>query len=39
VRLKDVDEAQMAMVNMAKELAAKGEIIIAEAKGEDELIY
>ena len=39
VRLKDVDEAQMAMVNIAKELAAKGEIIIAEAKGEDELIY
>ena len=39
VRLKDVDEAQMAMVNLAKELAAKGEIIIAEAKGEDELIY
>jgi len=39
VRLKDVDEAQMAMVNVAKELAAKGEIIIAEAKGEDELIY
>jgi flagellar motor switch protein FliG len=39
VRLKDVDEAQMAMVNTAKELAAKGEIIIAEAKGEDELIY
>lgn len=39
VRLKDVDEAQMSMVNVAKELAAKGEIIIAEAKGEDELIY
>jgi flagellar motor switch protein FliG len=39
VRLKDVDEAQMTMVNLAKELAAKGEIMIAEAKGDDELIY
>ncbi|WP_298726471.1 flagellar motor switch protein FliG [uncultured Ferrovibrio sp.] len=39
VRLKDVDEAQMMMVNVAKELAAKGEIMLADNKGEDELIY
>jgi flagellar motor switch protein FliG len=39
VRLKDVDEAQMLMVNTAKELAAKGEIMLADNKGEDELIY
>ncbi|MFN4164918.1 MAG: flagellar motor switch protein FliG [Ferrovibrio sp.] len=39
VRLKDVDEAQMMMVNTAKELAAKGEIMLADNKGEDELIY
>jgi flagellar motor switch protein FliG len=39
VRLKDVDEAQMMMVNSAKELAAKGEIMLADNKGEDELIY
>lgn len=39
VRLKDVDEAQMMMVNIAKDLAARGEILIAENKGEDELIY
>lgn len=39
VRLKDVDEAQMAMVTLAKELAAKGEIMIADNKEEDELIY
>ena len=39
VRLKDVDEAQTAMVNIAKDLAAKGEIMIAEAKDDDELIY
>jgi flagellar motor switch protein FliG len=39
VRLKDVEEAQMSMVNLAKELAAKGELILADSKGEDELIY
>src|SRR5690348_6574250 len=39
VRLKDVDAAQMAMVQVAKDLAAKGEIMLAGAGGEDELIY
>ena len=39
VRLRDVDEAQTYMVNMAKELAAKGDIVIADNKGEDELVY
>jgi flagellar motor switch protein FliG len=39
VRLRDVEEAQMSMVNMAKELAAKGEIVLSDKKGEDELIY
>jgi len=39
VRLKDVDEAQMIMVNNAKDLAAKGEILLADSKGDDELIY
>jgi len=39
VRLKDVDEAQTGMVNAAKDLAAKGEIMLADNKGEDELIY
>jgi flagellar motor switch protein FliG len=39
VRLKDVEEAQMTMVNLAKELAAKGELVLADSKGEDELIY
>jgi len=39
VRIKDVDDAQLYMVNMAKELAAQGEIIISEGKGDDELIY
>jgi flagellar motor switch protein FliG len=39
VRLRDVDEAQMLMVQTAKELAASGEIVLADNKGEDELIY
>lgn len=39
VRLKDVDEAQMYMVTTAKDLAEKGEIVISESKGEDELVY
>ena len=39
VRLRDVDEAQMAMVNIAKDLAAKGEIMLAGNKGDDEWIY
>jgi flagellar motor switch protein FliG len=39
VRLKDVDEAQSLMVNTAKDLAAKGEIVIAKSNGEEELVY
>jgi flagellar motor switch protein FliG len=39
VRLKDVDQAQMAMVQVAKDLAAKGEIMLAGSGGDDELVY
>ena len=39
VRLRDVEEAQLAMVIIAKDLAAKGEIMLSDKKGEDELIY
>jgi flagellar motor switch protein FliG len=39
VRLKDVDESQMYVVQVAKELATKGDIIIAEANGEEQLVY
>ncbi|MGE3148290.1 MAG: flagellar motor switch protein FliG [Pseudorhodoplanes sp.] len=39
VRLRDVDEAQMLLVNLAKDLAAKGEIMIAKSNGDEELIY
>ncbi len=39
VRLKDVDAAQATMVQAAKDLAAKGEIMLSEGSGDDELIY
>jgi flagellar motor switch protein FliG len=39
VRLRDVDEAQMYMVQLAKDLASRGEIVISDNKGGDELIY
>ncbi len=39
VRLKDVDTAQMTMVQVAKDLAARGEIMLAGQGGDDELIY
>jgi len=39
VRLKDVDEAQMEIVNIAKDLADKGEIMLADSGGDDELVY
>jgi flagellar motor switch protein FliG len=39
VRLRDVDQAQMSMVQIAKDLAAKGEIMLAGQGGEDELVY
>ena len=38
VRLRDVDEAQGQLVNLAKDLAAKGEIMIAKTNDE-ELVY
>ena len=39
VRLSDVDEAQMEIVNQTKGLAASGEILIADTKDNDELVY
>ncbi len=39
VRMRDVDEAQAAIILTAKDLAAKGEIVIADDKGDDELVY
>src|SRR5918997_4840309 len=39
IRLKDVDDAQSKMVNLAKELAEKGEIMISKNRAEEELVY
>ena len=39
VCLRDADQAQVAMVQVAKDLAAKGEIMLAGAGGDDELVY
>jgi len=38
VRLKDVDEAQGRMVSIAKDLAARGEIVIQKSKTDEEMI-
>ena len=38
VRLRDVDEAQMHMVQVAKDLAARNEIVIADNQDEDEMV-
>jgi flagellar motor switch protein FliG len=39
VRLRDVDDAQAQLVNLAKDLAAKGEIMISKSHSDEELIY
>ncbi|MBI3498429.1 MAG: hypothetical protein HY058_14100 [Proteobacteria bacterium] len=39
IRLKEVDEAQMYMVNLAKDLAPRGEIVLSDSQGGDELVY
>jgi flagellar motor switch protein FliG len=39
VRLKAVDEAQATLVNLAKDLASKGEIMIVKSGADEELVY
>jgi flagellar motor switch protein FliG len=40
IRLKDVEEAQQYIVNVTKELEAKGEVVLSKGgKDEDEMIY
>ena len=39
VRLRDVDDARSQLVNLAKDLAAKGEIMITKSRGDEEMIY
>jgi flagellar motor switch protein FliG len=38
VRLRDVDEAQMRMVSMVKDMAARGEIVIAKNKSSEQMV-
>ncbi len=39
VRLKEVEEAQQAMVTTAKDLADRGEIVIGGSSGDDQLVF
>ena len=39
VRLKDVEESQQYIVNVAKDLESRGEIVISTGTEEDEMIY
>ena len=39
VRMRDVEEAQQYIVASAKDLAASGEIVVAEGNDSDELVY
>jgi flagellar motor switch protein FliG len=39
VRMRDVEQAQTAMVQVAKDLSAKGEIMLAGQGDDDDLIY
>jgi flagellar motor switch protein FliG len=39
VKLKDVDDAQSAIVLTAKELAASGEIEIGSANSDEEMVF
>lgn len=39
VRLKDVEESQQYIVNVAKDLEARGEIIISTGTEEDQMVY
>jgi flagellar motor switch protein FliG len=39
IRLKEVDDGQTKMVNLAKDLADKGEIMISKNRSEEELVF
>ncbi|HCQ71086.1 MAG TPA: flagellar motor switch protein FliG, partial [Rhodospirillaceae bacterium] len=39
VRLRDVEESQQYIVNTAKDLESRGEIMIAAGGDDDEMIY
>ncbi|MEQ8814039.1 MAG: FliG C-terminal domain-containing protein, partial [Thalassobaculum sp.] len=39
VRLKDVEDSQQMMVQSAKDLADRGEIVLGSTSGDDQIIY
>src|ERR1700732_2653915 len=39
VRLREVDDAQSQLVNLAKDLAAQGEVMISKGRNDEELVY
>ncbi|MBE1237767.1 flagellar motor switch protein FliG [Phaeovibrio sulfidiphilus] len=39
IRLRDVEEAQNAIVTIAKDLAGSGQLVISEGREDDELVY
>ena len=39
LRLKEVDEAQTTLVQMTKDLAERGEIVLSKGGADDELVY
>jgi flagellar motor switch protein FliG len=39
IRRKEVEDAQTYMVQLAKDLASRGEIVLSDQKGGDELVY
>lgn len=39
VRLKEVEEAQQYIVNVAKDLESRGEVVLSKGKAEDAMIY
>jgi hypothetical protein len=39
IRLKEVEEAQQAMITTAKDLADGGEIVIGGGSGDDEVVF
>jgi flagellar motor switch protein FliG len=39
LRLKDVDDAQQAILQVVKDLAAKGDIVLSKSRGDDEMVF
>ena len=39
VRLRDVEEAQQYVVNVAKDLESRGEIVLSTGDSDDEMVF